>query len=110
MNAQPRRAPRELLDRVRDELLAAGYGAESGVVMHEHAYGVIITWRAPSFGAVKDLQPSTDAYRRTVRGDSATAAALVAILRGAGLNAAAHPDGFILVHQTRYLGERTSGV
>ncbi|MFE5297778.1 hypothetical protein [Streptomyces sp. NPDC056632] len=82
-------------------LTDAGYGPDSGVHLHEHAYGVIISWPAPGLvrtTVTAHLGGGDLADRAQISGiRSAMDTALTAVLREARLKAVSHKDGFVLV-------------
>ncbi|MET7756107.1 hypothetical protein ABZT27_15535 [Streptomyces sp. NPDC005389] len=92
----------ELLDRVQHVLERAGYGPDSGIALHRHAHGVIISWNAEHLVRPTIAANAADAHvhagAATPGVHNAPDIALTSVLRKAGLTAAHHPDGFILVH------------
>lgn len=90
----------ELLDTVRAVLATAGYGPDSGLHLHEHAYGVIVTWPAGHLVQTTIRAHATDTNPAALvglsHGPAAVATALGTVLRQAGLSAVPHPDGFVL--------------
>ncbi|MFF0558983.1 hypothetical protein [Streptomyces sp. NPDC004266] len=91
----------ELTAAVRSVLAAAGYDTDNGLDLHEHVYGVVVTWPAGSPAGAALGAPPVDADRaarpEVSGGRAGTAGALVAVLKEAGFRAVAHPEGFILV-------------
>ncbi|MFH8839192.1 hypothetical protein [Streptomyces sp. NPDC017868] len=90
----------DLLDTVRTVLATAGYGPDSGLHLHEHAYGVIVTWPAGHLVQTTVRAHTGDADRTVLAELShirvAVTTALATALREAGLTAVSHPDGFVL--------------
>ncbi|WP_329112143.1 hypothetical protein [Streptomyces sp. NBC_01353] len=85
---------KELTEGVK-ALAAAGYGPDSGLHLHEHAYGVLITWYAdPLVRLTIDAHAADPLHMPGLR--AALATALTSVLREAGLKAVPQPDGFIL--------------